>query len=153
MSSTQGISVCVRAFDSFESEDASLSLSQELGIASVKIPTSVHFTKHGKPTEKTASFSFDNCYPSSTTQEDVYKKSCRKISDSCMQGSHGCVILFGPAATGKTHTLMGDKHTVSLETPNFAVFTFAFILAPPRRESSLWQEKTFWQRSGRCSLP
>ncbi len=56
------------------------------------IELSVNGTQH--------SFNFDNLFPDSSTQADVFRASTTSIMDGVLEGYNGCVFAYGQTGAG-----------------------------------------------------
>eukprot|EP00536_Pseudo-nitzschia_multiseries_P016898 jgi/Psemu1/222990/e_gw1.1278.12.1 len=68
--------------------------------------------KHNKILKTNASqisFEFDGILSSDMTQQDVYAE-FEAICTSVVEGFKICIMTYGQASTGKTHTMLGDVH-------------------------------------------
>jgi len=53
-------------------------------------------------------FSFQNVFPPSTKQRELYSKCVVPLIHSCLEGYNATVLTYGQALSGKTHTIIGD---------------------------------------------
>ncbi|KAL1500400.1 hypothetical protein AB1Y20_013057 [Prymnesium parvum] len=54
-------------------------------------------------------FTFDACFRSDASQEDVYSRSGRMVLGKVLDGFNGCVFAYGQTGSGKTFTMQGSK--------------------------------------------
>ncbi|KAL3914711.1 MAG: hypothetical protein SGPRY_007532 [Prymnesium sp.] len=76
----------------------------------ITTPSSVKLVgpKGGENSTKRA-FTFDACFSSDTSQEDVYSRSARMVLGKVLDGFNGCVFAYGQTGSGKTYTMQGTK--------------------------------------------
>ena len=55
-------------------------------------------------------YSFDEIFPPSTTQDEIYNKTSKSIIDSVLQGYNGTIMAYGQTSSGKTFTIQGEKN-------------------------------------------
>ena len=60
---------------------------------------------NSKPEEKR--FTFDFCADVDSTQEEMFARVGRPISETCLTGYNGTIFAYGQTGTGKTHTMVG----------------------------------------------
>ena len=53
-------------------------------------------------------FTFDNVFPSSTNQIEVYSTCVSPLVLSCVEGFNATCIAYGQTSSGITYTLMGN---------------------------------------------
>lgn len=53
------------------------------------------------------SFIFDDVYPETSTQADVYHGCIASLVEGCFQGFNATVFAYGQTGSGKTHTMIG----------------------------------------------
>jgi hypothetical protein len=54
-------------------------------------------------------FSFDEIFPTTSTQEEIYTKTSKDIIDSVLQGYNGTIMAYGQTSSGKTFTIQGEN--------------------------------------------
>eukprot|EP01038_Epipyxis_sp_PR26KG_P015951 gene15951-21644_t len=54
-------------------------------------------------------FTFDYCYDSSISQQDVYKDLGEPIVNQAMEGFNGTIFAYGQTGSGKTFSMMGTE--------------------------------------------
>uniref|UniRef100_H2XUV4 Kinesin motor domain-containing protein n=1 Tax=Ciona intestinalis TaxID=7719 RepID=H2XUV4_CIOIN len=52
-------------------------------------------------------FDFDHVLPESATQKDAYDVTTHSLVEQVLLGYHACLITYGSASTGKSHSLFG----------------------------------------------
>ncbi|XP_065840301.1 uncharacterized protein [Oscarella lobularis] len=57
----------------------------------------------------TTKYAFDHVFSGDTSNVEVYEKSAQGIVLSVLKGFNGTVFAYGQTASGKTHTMMGEK--------------------------------------------
>jgi kinesin family protein 15 len=60
---------------------------------------------NSKPEEKR--FTFDFCADVDSTQEEMFARVGRPISETCLTGYNGTIFAYGQTGSGKTHTISG----------------------------------------------
>jgi centromeric protein E len=78
-------------------------------------------------------FSFDQIFPPSLRNEDVYKTTAKSIIDKAMHGVNGSIFAYGQTGSGKTHTMYGipeDEGIIMLGVKD----VFSFISSHPKKE-------------------
>ncbi len=63
-----------------------------LNIDSTLIELSVSGTQH--------SFTFDNIFPDTSRQEDIFKSAATNIIDGVLEGYNGCLFAYGQTGAG-----------------------------------------------------
>ena len=53
-------------------------------------------------------FSFDDVFPSETSQTAIYDATSRHLTKEVLQGYNGTIFAYGQTGSGKTYTMMGD---------------------------------------------
>ncbi|KAM7422903.1 hypothetical protein PAMA_010778 [Pampus argenteus] len=56
------------------------------------------------------SYMFDQVFPTSTTQEQVYNTCAKQIVKDVLGGYNGTIFAYGQTSSGKTHTMEGNLH-------------------------------------------
>ena len=68
-------------------------------------------------------YQYDKVFDESTTSDDVYKYSAKKIVQGVANGINGTIFAYGQTSSGKTHTMIGDeKHPGVLELSAADIF-------------------------------
>lgn len=62
-------------------------------------------TVHTKP--DSTLLTYDHVAGAESTQEDVFQKVGKPISDTCLAGYNGTIFAYGQTGSGKTHTIQG----------------------------------------------
>ena len=52
-------------------------------------------------------YSFDEIFPPSTSQDEIYTKTSKSIINSVLQGYNGTIMAYGQTSSGKTYTING----------------------------------------------
>jgi kinesin family member 5 len=60
------------------------------------------------------SFTFDDVFSSSCTQEEVYRIAAKPIINAVFEGFNGTILAYGQTASGKTFTMTGDDTPASI---------------------------------------
>ncbi|OMJ82840.1 hypothetical protein SteCoe_16373 [Stentor coeruleus] len=53
-------------------------------------------------------YTYNYCFSSQETNEDVYTSTSRKVVEASLQGYNGTIIAYGQTGSGKTYTMMGS---------------------------------------------
>ncbi|CAN0440463.1 unnamed protein product, partial [Discosporangium mesarthrocarpum] len=67
--------------------------------------------------KSTAQFTFDFAAGEGATQEEVFEKVGRPVTDTCLEGFNGTIFCYGQTGSGKTFTTFGPPPT-PLEHPS-----------------------------------
>jgi hypothetical protein len=59
-------------------------------------------------------FSYDHCYYTDSTQEQVYEDLGRNIVSQGLEGYNGTIFAYGQTGSGKTHTMMGTADSLGI---------------------------------------
>ncbi|VDP14385.1 unnamed protein product [Soboliphyme baturini] len=59
-------------------------------------------------------YSFDNVFDEDDSNQTIYDESFREIICAAMEGFNGTVFAYGQTASGKTHTISGNKEDPGL---------------------------------------
>eukprot|EP00164_Ancoracysta_twista_P005292 GFYU01007244.1.p1 GENE.GFYU01007244.1~~GFYU01007244.1.p1 ORF type:complete len:635 (-),score=92.00 GFYU01007244.1:232-2136(-) len=59
-------------------------------------------------------FGFDCVFDDDCTNNNVYNSFVSGIVEDCMEGYNGTILAYGQTASGKTHTILGDKNRPGL---------------------------------------
>lgn len=65
-------------------------------------------TIHVGEDENKHTFTFDQVFPSTTQQQDVYSHCVIPLVHSCLEGYNASILAYGQTGSGKTHTILGD---------------------------------------------
>jgi hypothetical protein len=103
------------------------------------LPSSRSIAFHGKP-EKV--FTFDHVAAAAATQDDVFQKVGKPITESCLAGYNGTIFCYGQTGSGYVAIAHGTAHSGAAVEPCFA----HDIRAAHSFVSALW-------RSLSCLLP
>jgi kinesin family protein 4/21/27 len=76
-------------------------------------------------------FTFDEVFPTSTTQVQVFEHRVAPLVESCMEGYNATILAYGQTGSGKTHTVIGPSVTVQDDTSSGII---------PRAVTSLFQK-------------
>ena len=57
-------------------------------------------------------FDFKRVFDENSTQSEIFQKSAVPIFEAVMQGYNGCIITYGQASSGKTHTITGQTKDI-----------------------------------------
>lgn len=88
---------------------------------------------------KELSFTFDNIFPPTAYQEDVYLTIAQPIVDSVCRGINGAILVYGQTGSGKTHTMLGPQGARILERGDVPSSEFGII---PRALNELFEKMT-----------
>lgn len=80
---------------------------------------SVRVSKHVEAT-------FDNIFAESSTQMDVFLKTCPSMLKHFFNGGNALLFCYGPSGSGKSHTVFGDDKNPGL-VPNVLTSLFNSI--------------------------
>eukprot|EP00934_Nitzschia_sp_Nitz4_P000480 Nitzschia sp. Nitz4//scaffold9_size221794//135611//140914//NITZ4_001364-RA/size221794-snap-gene-0.105-mRNA-1//1//CDS//3329561055//480//frame0 len=58
-------------------------------------------------------FTFDQVFPLSTTQHQVYQHRVEPLVHSCLEGYNATILAYGQTGSGKTHTIMGPSSSIT----------------------------------------
>ncbi|KAL9239432.1 hypothetical protein vseg_013755 [Gypsophila vaccaria] len=75
-------------------------------------------------------FSFDACFPESSTQFEVYSTSTADLIEAVLQGRNGSVFCYGATGAGKTYTMLG-----TVESPGVMVLAIKDLFTKVRQRS------------------
>ncbi|XP_017769190.1 PREDICTED: kinesin-like protein KIF11-A [Nicrophorus vespilloides] len=81
-----------------------------ISVTNIKVPEQ----NAGDSRERVRRFTFDYCFDSISTQEDVFQNIGKEIGKAIKKRFHSCVLAYGQSSTGKTHTMIGDEDDVGL---------------------------------------
>lgn len=86
--------------------------SAKVGVLSIR-PTKVVVCA---PSLGVRAFNFQQAFPPSCPQEDVYTHSARYVVADFVNGINGCIMCYGQTGSGKTFTMFGptDRESTSL---------------------------------------
>jgi chromosomal replication initiation ATPase DnaA len=62
----------------------------------------------GKIPEGVAGYTFDHCFNTDSTQEQVYNSTVKPAVKAVLDGYNATVFAYGQTGTGKTHTMQGN---------------------------------------------
>ena len=68
----------------------------------------------GEVPDGVASYTFDHCFSSDATQEEVYDATVRNSVSAVLEGYNATVFAYGQTGTGKTFTMQGSNTESSL---------------------------------------
>lgn len=63
--------------------------------------------------EQGPKFTFDEIFPTSTKQINVYTDRVLPLVRSCMEGYNATILAYGQTGSGKTHTIMGPSASLA----------------------------------------
>eukprot|EP00980_Cylindrotheca_fusiformis_P025333 scaffold13478_cov132-Cylindrotheca_fusiformis.AAC.26 len=63
--------------------------------------------------EQGPKFTFDEVFPLTTKQTDVYTGRVLPLVRSCMEGYNATILAYGQTGSGKTHTIMGPSASLA----------------------------------------
>jgi kinesin family protein 4/21/27 len=63
-------------------------------------------------------FTFDEVFPLSTSQLDVFEHSVAPLVTSCLEGYNATILAYGQTGSGKTHTIMGPSGSITTSLQN-----------------------------------
>ena len=82
------------------------------------------------------SYSYNYCFSSTETNNEVYYKTSKKVVEASLQGYNGTIIAYGQTGSGKTFTMMGSDGAEldkildkTIEKPEFPKIKGIIILA------------------------
>uniref|UniRef100_A0A6U0JIR4 Kinesin motor domain-containing protein n=1 Tax=Percolomonas cosmopolitus TaxID=63605 RepID=A0A6U0JIR4_9EUKA len=75
----------------------------------VKITSPNHCVLTEPSTQNEAPFTFDYCFGSDSTQQEVYDQLGSKMIDDALMGYNVCIFAYGQTGSGKSHTMIGGK--------------------------------------------
>ena len=58
-------------------------------------------------------FTFDEVFPLSTSQYDVFEHRVAPLVTKCVQGFNATILAYGQTGSGKTHTIMGPSSSIT----------------------------------------
>ena len=58
-------------------------------------------------------FAFDEVFPYTTSQHDVYENRVAPLVSSCLEGYNATILAYGQTGSGKTHTIMGPSTSIT----------------------------------------
>lgn len=79
-------------------------------------------------------FSFDHVGDEGATQEDIFHKVGRPITDSCLQGYNGTIFAYGQTGSGKTYTIQSASGEVASSGRGLMPRVFEYLMASIARE-------------------
>ncbi|CAH1182054.1 unnamed protein product [Phyllotreta striolata] len=129
------VAVRVRPLSLRETEIASTPVisvlnEESLEITNVKVPEE----NVADSRERIRRFTFDYCFDENSSQNYVFEKIEKIISESIKKRNHSCVLAYGQSSTGKTHTMIGTNSSPGV-IPNFCNKIFDYL-----RESAVGEE-------------
>jgi hypothetical protein len=63
--------------------------------------------------EEGPKFTFDQIFPLTSSQADVYQHRVAPLVSSCLQGYNATILAYGQTGSGKTHTIMGPSASIT----------------------------------------
>ncbi|GJQ76184.1 hypothetical protein Trydic_g1927 [Trypoxylus dichotomus] len=93
-----------------------------VAVTNLKVPE--HYA--GDSRERIRRFSFDYCFDSNSTQQDVFNVIDNVVKDAVKKKFHSCILAYGQSSSGKTHTMMGFNDDPGL-TPRLCDNIFSYL--------------------------
>lgn len=78
-------------------------------------------TIHVGEDENKHTFTFDQVFPSTTQQQDVYSHCVIPLVESCLEGYNASILAYGQTGSGKTHTILGDVDSDQTLSPEQSI--------------------------------
>ena len=63
----------------------------------------------GQKRGREQTYKFDNVFPPSASQQEVYDGTAKHVIDGVLDGYNATVFAYGATGSGKTHTMMGNE--------------------------------------------
>ena len=92
-------------------------------------------------------YNYDYFFPEDSTQMDLFQTIGMELVDLIMNGYSACCLAYGPAATGKTHTLFGSDQEPGLIQLATKELLHAIETAPAHLQFRI--KMCYWEMSNR----
>ena len=92
-------------------------------------------------------YNYDYFFPEESTQMDLFQTIGLEMVDLIMNGYSACCIAFGPAATGKTHSLFGSDQEPGLIQLTTKELLHSIETAPSNLQYRI--KMSYWEMSNR----
>merc|ERR1719379_3003943 len=86
------------------------------------------------------SFTFDHVAGMDSTQEHVFQKVGKPITETCLAGYNGTVFAYGQTGSGKTYTMQGELDSETRRRRGLMPRIFGYLWSSIRRETMMGGE-------------
>ncbi|XP_049851603.1 kinesin-related protein 12-like [Schistocerca gregaria] len=134
------------------SDSSSIIVASGLHTIKVCNPNPVHLENGDLVSiNKSTEYKFDWILPETSSQEDVWKRTCPNLLRQFLSGKNVLLFCYGPSASGKTFTMQGDEENPGL-LPRILKYLFASIQQAKAARNENQQVHNDLQKKKWCPL-